>query len=119
MLDVIRHAAPLDADIGALWERIQSDFYENQGAIVQSLADRGALAPGPRRRREATDILWTLNHPDLWQLLVGPARLDGRAMGAVVRRHEPARNCSRRAAAAQAVPEIAYIRRARSATLAA
>ena len=69
LLDVIRHAAPLDSDTAALWERIQSDFYENQGAIVQSLSARGALAPGLDVAR-ATDILWTLNHPDLWQLLV-------------------------------------------------
>jgi AcrR family transcriptional regulator len=69
LLDVIRHAAPLDADTAALWERIQSDFYDNQGAIVTSLRARGALAPGLDVAR-ATDILWTLNHPDLWQLLV-------------------------------------------------
>jgi AcrR family transcriptional regulator len=69
LLDVIRHAAPLDSDTRALWARIQSDFYENQGAIVQSLSDRGALAPGLDVAR-GTDILWALNHPDLWQLLV-------------------------------------------------
>jgi AcrR family transcriptional regulator len=69
MLEVIRHAAPLDAETAALWERIQSDFYENQQALVQTLSDRGALAPGLDVVR-ATDILWTLNHPDMWQLLV-------------------------------------------------
>ena len=69
LLDVIRHAAPLDAETAALWGRIQSDFYENQGAIVTSLSERGALAPGLDVAR-ASDILWTLNHPDLWQLLV-------------------------------------------------
>jgi AcrR family transcriptional regulator len=69
LLEVIRQAAPLDPDIEALWSRIQSDFYENQGSIVQALAARGALAPGLDVAR-ATDILWTLNHPDVWQLLV-------------------------------------------------
>ena len=69
VLEVIRHAAPLDPETAALWERIQFDFYENQGAIVQTLSDRGALAAGLDVAR-ATDILWTLNHPDLWQLLV-------------------------------------------------
>jgi AcrR family transcriptional regulator len=69
VLDVIRHAAPLDSEMAALWARIQSDFYENQAAIVQSLSTRGALAPGLDVARGA-DILWTLNHPDLWQLLV-------------------------------------------------
>ena len=31
---------------------------------------KGALAPGLDAAR-AADILWTLNHPDLWHLLVG------------------------------------------------
>lgn len=69
LLEVIRGGAHLDADIEALWSRIQSDFYENQGGIVASLAAKGALAPGLDVAR-ATDILWTLNHPDMWQLLV-------------------------------------------------
>jgi AcrR family transcriptional regulator len=69
VLEVIRHAAPLDSETAALWERIQSDFYENQGAIVQSLSDRGALHPELDVAR-GSDLLWTLNHPDLWQLLV-------------------------------------------------
>src|SRR6476469_7811585 len=70
VLEVIRQAALVDADSEALWERIQADFYENQGAIVSSLAAKGALAPGLDATR-ASDILWTLNHPDVWQLLVG------------------------------------------------
>ena len=70
VLKVIRHAAELDAESAELWARIQSDFYDNQGAIVQSLAAKGALQPGLDVAR-GSDILWTLNHPDLWQLLVG------------------------------------------------
>jgi AcrR family transcriptional regulator len=70
VLEVIRHAAPLDPETEALWSRIQSDFYDNQRAIVQSLADKGALRSDLDVVR-ATDILWTLNHPDTWQLLVG------------------------------------------------
>jgi AcrR family transcriptional regulator len=69
VLDVIRHAAALDADSAGLWARIQSDFYDNQQAIVQSLAAKGALRHG-LDVAGATDILWTLNHPDVWQLLV-------------------------------------------------
>ena len=69
VLEVIRHAAPLDPDIDALWSRIQSDFYENQRAIVVALDARNALKPGLGIAR-AGDILWTLNHPDVWQLLV-------------------------------------------------
>jgi AcrR family transcriptional regulator len=70
VLDVIRHAAEVDAESAELWERIQSDFYENQGAIVQSLDEKGALQPGLDIAR-GSDILWTLNHPDVWHLLVG------------------------------------------------
>jgi AcrR family transcriptional regulator len=69
VLEVIRHAAPLDADIATLWERIQSDFHENQGAIVDQLAKRKALRRG-LDVEEAKDVLWTLAHPDVWHLLV-------------------------------------------------
>jgi AcrR family transcriptional regulator len=70
MLDVIRSAAPADADIGALWSRIQTEFHDNQRAIVQSLADKGALAAG-LDVAAAADILWALNHPSLYSLLAG------------------------------------------------
>jgi AcrR family transcriptional regulator len=69
LLSVIRDAAPADPDIAALWARIESDFYENQRAIVDALAGRAALRPGLDAER-AADILWTLNHPSVWQLLV-------------------------------------------------
>lgn len=70
VLRVIRDAAPSDDEIGALWALIQSDFHANQGAIIATLDTAGALAPGLDTAR-ATDILWTLNHPDVWLLLVG------------------------------------------------
>jgi AcrR family transcriptional regulator len=70
IMDVIRSAAPLDADIAELWSRIQSDFYAHQRPVVESLDAKQALKPGLDVTR-ACDILWSLNHPDLWQLLVG------------------------------------------------
>jgi AcrR family transcriptional regulator len=70
VLKVLRSAAPADPDAGALWRLIQTDFYDNQRAIVASLDAKGALRPGLDAAR-ATDILWTLNHPDVWLLLVG------------------------------------------------
>ena len=70
VLETIRNAAPVDADIDALWNLIQTDFYDNQRSIVGSLHRKKALRPGLDVTR-ATDILWTLNHPDMWQLLVG------------------------------------------------
>lgn len=70
VLKVIRSAAPTDPDAGALWRLIQSDFYANQRAVVASLHGKGALRPGLTVDRGA-DVLWTLNHPDVWLLLVG------------------------------------------------
>jgi len=70
LMRVIRDAAPSDADLAALWARIQSDFHANQREIVASLHERGALTPGLDVERGA-DVLWALNHPDLWHLLVG------------------------------------------------
>lgn len=68
LFGVIRDAAPSDEEIGALWALIQSDFHANQAAVVATLDEAGALAPGLDAAR-ATDILWTLNHPDVWLLL--------------------------------------------------
>ena len=70
ILRVIRDAAPADPEIASLWELIQSDFYANQRTIVESIQEKRALAPGLDVDR-ATDLLWTLNHPDVWLLLVG------------------------------------------------
>jgi hypothetical protein len=70
MLEVIRDAASMDPDIGALWARIQVEFHDNQRAVVQSIADKGALT----RDLDvglAADILWSLNHPNLYALLIG------------------------------------------------
>ena len=69
VLEVIRSAAPADPDIEALWNRIQTEFHANQRVIVESLEQKKALRPGLSVDR-AADILWTLNHPNLWQLLV-------------------------------------------------
>jgi AcrR family transcriptional regulator len=70
LLGVIRHAATVDPETGVLWQRISTDFHANQQAIVASLDALGALRPGLDVAQGA-DILWALNHPDLWHLLVG------------------------------------------------
>jgi AcrR family transcriptional regulator len=69
VLEVIHAAAPIDPDIDALWQRIQTEFHANQRVIVESLHARHALRRGLDVDR-ATDILWTLNHPNTWHLLV-------------------------------------------------
>jgi AcrR family transcriptional regulator len=70
LLEVVRDAASTDPELDALWRRIESDFYDNQRAIVQALHDNDGLRPGLDVAR-ATDLLWTLNHPSLYWLLVG------------------------------------------------
>jgi AcrR family transcriptional regulator len=70
VLEVIHTAGPLDPDIAALWDRIQTDYHANQQVIVESLAEKKALRRALDVDR-ATDILWTINHPNVWQLLVG------------------------------------------------
>jgi len=67
LFGVLRSAADADPDIAALWERINSEFHANQRAVIEVL---GPLRPGLEVDR-AADIMWTLNHPDVWQLLVG------------------------------------------------
>jgi len=70
ILRVIRSAAVVDSDGAALWQLINADFHVNQGVIINALAAKGGLRPD-LSPDEATDILWTLNHPDVWLLLAG------------------------------------------------
>lgn len=64
LLQVVRDAAPLETEIAGLWDRIQTEYHDNQRAVVESLG-RGALRRGLSATR-AADILWTLNHPNTW-----------------------------------------------------
>jgi AcrR family transcriptional regulator len=69
LLEVVRRAAPTDPEVDELWTRIQTEFYDNQRSVMEVLHEKKALMPGLDATR-ATDILWTLNHPDLYWLLV-------------------------------------------------
>lgn len=73
ILEVIRGAASGDAEVGALWAGIQTQFHDNQRAIVQSIADKGALRQG-LTVHAAADILWAINHPTLYALLTRERR---------------------------------------------
>lgn len=70
LLAVIRDAASVDAEIDALWQRIEREFRANQRSVVELLHEQGALRAGLDVER-AADVLWALNHPSLWWLLVG------------------------------------------------
>jgi AcrR family transcriptional regulator len=69
LAEVIRSAAPLDADIQELWTRIGVEYHANQRAIIESIKKKNVLKPDLDVDR-ATDILWAINHPNTWQLLV-------------------------------------------------
>lgn len=69
VMAVISNASAADAAAAALWTHISSDFHANQATIVGSLHAGNSLRPGLSVDR-ATDILWTINSPDVWQLLV-------------------------------------------------
>lgn len=69
LLRAIHGAAAADREVAALWERIQTEFYDNQRAVVEALDRKRALRPGLAAAR-ATDILWTLNNPAVYWLLV-------------------------------------------------
>lgn len=69
LLKVVRDAAPTEPEIADLWARIQAEFHDNQRAVAADLHKRRALRRGLGVDR-AADILWTLNHPDVYLLLV-------------------------------------------------
>ena len=69
VVSVIRDGATSDPGVGKLWRDIETSFHRNQLAIVESISQKNALKTGLGVAR-AADILWTLNHPDLWRLLV-------------------------------------------------
>jgi AcrR family transcriptional regulator len=73
LLEVIRTAAATDPEIAALWEEIQAKLLRVQRAVVDQLDALGALRPA-LEVEEATDVLWTLNHPSVWHLLVRERR---------------------------------------------
>jgi AcrR family transcriptional regulator len=70
LLAVIRDAAATDPDSAELWARIGSEFHDTQRGIAAALERNSALRAGLGVDR-AADRLWTLNHPDVWHLLVG------------------------------------------------
>jgi AcrR family transcriptional regulator len=67
---VIFSAAPTDPEIEALAKRMGTEYRDNQRRIVKSIAAKKALKRGLGVEKGA-DILWAINHPDVWHLLVG------------------------------------------------
>jgi AcrR family transcriptional regulator len=69
LLEVIRTAAATDPEIATLWADIQAKLLRVQRAVVDQLQALHALQPS-LGAGGAADVLWTLNHPSVWHLLV-------------------------------------------------
>jgi AcrR family transcriptional regulator len=69
LLIVIRDAADSHPEVGALWNEIEAKLHEVATAIVEQLVASASLRPG-LDASEAADVLWAVNHPSMWHLLV-------------------------------------------------
>jgi len=68
VLHIIRQAAITEPALAGLWDRIETEFRAVLAGVAERLDTLGSLAPGVDVTT-ATDLLWTLNHPDTWHLL--------------------------------------------------
>ena len=66
---LMREAAPATDDIAAELARLNDDRLVSMGEFAALLHARGALRVGVSRA-EARDVLWTLNSPELYELMV-------------------------------------------------
>ena len=69
LIRVLQEAAPGDLDTAGALESLNANRLEGMSEFAGLLHDRGALRPGISKA-EARDVLWTLNSPELYQLLV-------------------------------------------------
>ena len=69
VMRIVREAAVTEPALAGLWDRIEAEFRAVLAGVAGRLGALGALAPGVDAAT-ATDLLWTINHPDTWYLLV-------------------------------------------------
>ncbi len=80
LVRVMREAAPGDPDIGAALVQLKANRLKGMSEFAAVLAGRGALRPGISKP-EARDVLWSLNSPELYELLVLERRWSARRYG--------------------------------------
>ena len=73
LYEAVRAAAHADPEARELWRVITEERRTAATGIVRRLAERHALLHG-LDQRSASDILWVLNDPGLYQLLVTERR---------------------------------------------
>ncbi|MBV9197435.1 MAG: TetR/AcrR family transcriptional regulator [Solirubrobacterales bacterium] len=69
LVRVMREAATVDPEARAALSQLESDRLAGMIELASLLARRGALRRGVSRPH-ATDVLWSLNSPELYELLV-------------------------------------------------
>lgn len=69
LIRVLQDAAPLDRELDELWKTISRRRAENMSLFARDLAATGCLRPGVSVAK-AADIIWTMNAPELYLLLV-------------------------------------------------
>jgi AcrR family transcriptional regulator len=66
---ILRDAASAEPDLRAVWAKFKADRLEGMTAFANLLSRRKALRRGVSAAR-ARDVLWTLNSPEIYDLLV-------------------------------------------------
>jgi AcrR family transcriptional regulator len=69
LVRVMREAEAGDPAIAAVHAQLDADRLDGMSEFAAQLADHGSLRPGVSMP-EARDVLWTLNSPELYELLV-------------------------------------------------
>jgi len=73
LYDVLAGAAGSDPEIADMHRRHQQRRYDDQQQVAGSLARKGALRPG-LSEAHATDIMWAVANPTMYQRLVAECR---------------------------------------------
>jgi AcrR family transcriptional regulator len=73
LFSALQSAAPLDADLRSLWQEIADRRARNMRLLVDDLAATGCLRPD-LSRAAAADIIWSMNSPEYYLLLVEQRR---------------------------------------------
>jgi AcrR family transcriptional regulator len=80
LLRVTREAALADPGIAGQLDQLHGDRLDGMAEFAALLAARGSLRPGVSKH-EARDVLWSLNSPELYELLVVKRRWSARRYG--------------------------------------
>jgi AcrR family transcriptional regulator len=73
LYEAIRAAAHADAEAAELWQRLGGERRHGAGRVIRAVKKAGPLRPG-LDTGTATDLLWVINDPALYHLLVDQRR---------------------------------------------